>query len=89
MVEKNKMREKIIKVLSKHPEGLPILTIAKLVGSHRHTITKYVYELIGSGIIYQRRVGSAKLCYLKEDFIEKVRKRDVIEKLRKKLKRKK
>jgi ribosomal protein S24E len=66
LLDKNNVKEKIKKVLSKHPEGLPIIEIAKLVGMHRHTITKYIYQLVGSGEIYQREVGTARLCYLKK-----------------------
>lgn len=52
----------------KHPEGLTFTQIAKLVGMHRHTVTKYVYQLIGSGEIYQREVGTARLCYLRKNY---------------------
>jgi hypothetical protein len=62
------LREKIIEALRSHPEGLTLKDIAEIVGSHRHTITKYVYELIGAQVIIQRDVGAAKLCYLKESF---------------------
>ena len=75
MIDKNHVTDKIKRVLSKHPEGLPILNLAKLVGMHRHTVTKYVYQLTGSGIIYQREVGSARLCYLRENFVERIEKR--------------
>lgn len=85
MIDKNHVKERIKKVLSEHPEGLPILEIARLVGMHRHTVTKYVYELIGAGIIYQREVGTAKLCYLKEKFVESVKEKEILEKLKKRL----
>ncbi len=61
----NKYAEKIIKILSKHPEGLSITEIANFLGVHRHTITKYIYQLLGAGIIQQRKVGPAKLFYLR------------------------
>jgi predicted transcriptional regulator len=61
----NNFRERIIKILIKHPEGLTTIEIARILGSHRHTITKYIYQLVGEGVIYQREVGTAKLCYLK------------------------
>jgi len=85
LIDKNHVKDRIKKVLSEHPEGLPILEIARLVGMHRHTVTKYVYELIGSGVIYQREVGTAKLCYLKEKFAEKVKEKEILEKLKKRL----
>jgi DNA-binding Lrp family transcriptional regulator len=65
-MEKNP-RETILKTLNYHPEGLTITSIAIRTKMHRHTVTKYVYELIGSGIIQQRIVGMAKLCYLRRD----------------------
>ena len=63
----NHVKERIIDVLKQHPEGLTTVDIAKILGSHRHTITKYIYQLVGEGLIYQREVGTAKLCYLKEE----------------------
>ena len=71
MLVQNNFRERIIKVLNEHPEGLTTVDIAKILGSHRHTITKYIYQLVGEGLIYQREVGTAKLCYLKEEKNEK------------------
>lgn len=56
----------IINALNKHPEGLTIASLAKATGLHRHTSSKYLHELIGAGLIYQRKVGPAMLCYLKK-----------------------
>jgi DNA-binding transcriptional ArsR family regulator len=64
------MKEKILKVLEKHPEGLTTQTLSQIIGAHRQTITKYVLILEGNGKIYRRRVGSATLHYLKEKFFE-------------------
>lgn len=69
-------REDIIEALRKHPEGLTLRDIAEIVGHHRHTITKYVYELIGARVIYQREVGAAKLCYLRESYNGELKKAD-------------
>ena len=63
----NNFKERIIVILRNHPEGLTIIEISKLLDSHRHTITKYIYQLIGEGLIYQRKIGTAKLCYLKDE----------------------
>jgi len=60
------VEEKIIDLLSKHPEGLTAVDISKILGMHRHTATKYINRLVGSEKIYQRQVGPAKLCYLSE-----------------------
>lgn len=61
-------REGIVRALREHPEGLTLKDIAELTGSHRHTVTKYVYELIGARVILERDVGAAKLCYLMETY---------------------
>jgi predicted transcriptional regulator len=68
MNDENRIKEKITKILEEHPEGLHILGISRLVGAHRHTVTKYIHELMGAGVINQREVGTVKLCYLKKDW---------------------
>jgi predicted transcriptional regulator len=67
MLVHSNYRERIIKLLKEHPEGLTTVDIARMLGSHRHTITKYIYQLVGEDLIHQRKIGSAKLCYLKEE----------------------
>ena len=64
MDDEKHFKERIEKILSEHSEGLSITEISKLVGANRHTITKYIHELIGAGIIYQRDLGTIKLHYL-------------------------
>lgn len=54
----------ILGILKSHPEGLTITSIASLANLHRHTVTKYVKNLILSGRVQERYVGMAKLCYL-------------------------
>lgn len=68
--DKNNVKERIKEALVRHPGGLTILDIARFTGFHRHTVTKYIYELLGAGVICQRSVSTAKLCYLKENFPE-------------------
>jgi|GEM_PF-1242952 len=70
-------RTLIINILRKNPDGLTLTSIAELTGLHRHTATKYVYELKGAGVISERDVGSAKLCYLKEGFSKEEQKKVV------------
>jgi predicted transcriptional regulator len=65
MIENN-VREKIIKILKEHPEGLTLLNISKITGMNRITISKYVYGLIAENLVYQRKIGPAKMCYLRE-----------------------
>jgi len=75
-------RKSILEVLRKHPEGLTLLSLAKFSGLHRHTVTKYVHELLGAGIIFQRSVGVAKLCYLKEKFKNQSDEKKLLDKLK-------
>ncbi len=58
-------KEKIIGLLKEHPNGMTSVEIAKSIGFHRHTVSKYIYQLSIEGSIMQREVGIAKLCYLK------------------------
>jgi uncharacterized repeat protein (TIGR01451 family) len=74
-------RKLIIDSLRKHPEGLTITSIASLTGLHRHTSTKYIHELIGAGVVRQRQIGPARLCYLEEKLKEKKSEEELIEKL--------
>jgi len=60
------VEEKIVELLSMHPEGLTIARISKELNIHRNTASKYVFALVRSGILEQRRVGVASLCYLKK-----------------------
>jgi len=71
------LKKKIVETVSKHPEGLTIQDLAKILGAHRQTITKYILFLEGAGTIYRRRVGSATLHYLKKQYesFHKIRKR--------------
>ena len=79
-------REKIIEVLRMHPEGLTLQRLSELIKMSRLTTTKYVHELIGAGIVYQRKVGVAKLCYLKNRYVRAVNKKELLEMPQKKLK---
>ena len=61
------IENEIVDILKKHPEGLTITEISRLLMMHRHTTIKYIYRLIGSELLFQRKVGPAKLCYLKKE----------------------
>src|SRR3989344_1765841 len=67
----NEVKDRILIVLKKHPEGLTIIQIAKEVGMHRHSIVKYIYELTGEKKIIQRKIGPATLCYIYKKKYEK------------------
>jgi len=62
------LKKKIIETVGNHPEGLTIQDLARILGAHRQTVTKYIMFLEGSGIIHRRRLGSATLHYLKEQY---------------------
>jgi predicted transcriptional regulator len=64
MNEKNGVRDRILNILKNHPEGLTIKDIAGEIGMTRHSVTKYIYQLLGEKSIRFRDVGTAKLCYL-------------------------
>ena len=85
MPSRKNPKKLIIDNLKKHPEGLTLQKIANLTNMSRLTATKYIHELMGEGKVYQRNVGMAKLCYLKERFVRLVKQEEVIEKLQKKL----
>ena len=65
-MQENNFRERIIEDLKNHPEGLTILSLAANTGINRVTVSKYVFGLLAEGLVSQRRVGTAKLCYLKK-----------------------
>ena len=71
MTYHNKIKDKIKIALKKNPEGLHILGISRFLGTNRHTVTKYIYEMIGSGEISVREIGSVKLCVLKDGSAKK------------------
>jgi len=59
------VRGLIIGVLKKKPEGLTVEDVSRLTGVNRVTISKYLYGLVVEGRVKQRKVGAAKLNYLK------------------------
>jgi predicted transcriptional regulator len=61
----NNVKQMVIDVLKKHPEGLIINELSEILGIRRHTLIKYIYQLVGEQSIYQRKIGSAKLCFLR------------------------
>ena len=79
------IKERIVELLKKHPEGLTIKEIANFLNLHRQTVTKYILELKGAGIVIRKRVGSATLHYLKEKYVQQVTEEKIIEQLKKKL----
>lgn len=60
----NNVKNDILNALKNHPEGLTAVDIAKLLKISRNTASKYIYQLLSEGVIRQREIGTAKLCYL-------------------------
>jgi len=72
-----RLKEQTLSILETHPEGLTIRSLSEIIGVHRQTITKYVLELKGAGVIHRRKVGSATLHYLKEYYPKNLEKSDL------------
>jgi len=62
----NDIKNKILGILRHNSDGLTIIKIASLIGVHRNTIPKYLYELKGEEKVRIRKIGPAKLFYLNE-----------------------
>lgn len=60
----NNIDKRIIRALSKHPEGITIVDISKEIEVHRNTVSKYVFALVREGVVTQRRIGVVSICYL-------------------------
>ena len=72
-----RLKKMTLSILERHPEGLTIRSLSEMIGVHRQTITKYVHELKGAGIIYRRKIGPATLHYLKEKYPGNLERSDV------------
>jgi predicted transcriptional regulator len=66
------LKERIVNVLRQHPEGLTTQDISQLIGTHRHTATRYLAELKGAGITVHRPIGPAILHYLNSEYAKQV-----------------
>jgi len=84
-----RVKKEIVETVRAHPEGLTIMDLSRIIGSHRQTITKYVLVLEATDVIHRRRVGSATLHYLKERFVESVKEQEILDKIKKRLEKKK
>jgi predicted transcriptional regulator len=79
-------KEIILKILREHPDGLTIQEISKLGKMSRITATIYIHELLGEGKIVERKIGAYRLLYLKEKYLETVKEKEIIEKIKEKIK---
>ena len=66
------LKERIVETLRQHPEGLTIQDISRIIGTHRHTATRYLAELKGAQTVHCRIVGPAILHYLKSEYAKQV-----------------
>jgi len=60
---KTEIKEKILKLLEEHPEGLTLKEISKALNLSRITTRKYLLKVGENGSIVERKVGSAILYY--------------------------
>lgn len=58
------IKQKTLEILKTNNQGVTIEDLSKSIGANRQTVTKYVLEMKGAGIITRRRAGSATLHYL-------------------------
>ncbi len=75
-------KDKVIKILKEHPEGLTIQSISKLGKMSRITATIYLHELLGEKKVIERKIGAYRLFFLKNRFLEPVTKSEVIKKIK-------
>ena len=62
--KEKEIKQNIIDYLRKH-SGSTINEISVHTKLHRHTIRKYLSELVESRVIYQKKVGTSKISYLR------------------------
>jgi predicted transcriptional regulator len=60
------IRDKILKILRKHQEGLTITDVSKVSHIHYTTASKYLAVLEAEGRIIHRDIGMAKLFLFKK-----------------------
>jgi|YelNatPaOPRAMG01_1025707.scaffolds.fasta_scaffold25226_2 predicted transcriptional regulator len=60
------VREKILRELSKTERGLAIKDLSEKSCASRYTVAKVLERLLGEGKIEVRKIGTAKLHYLKK-----------------------
>jgi Fic family protein len=76
----------VLRVLKESPEGLTIQEIADKGKMSRITATIYIHELLGEGVLTERKIGAYRMFYVKEKFLENVSSMEVLEKLKEKMK---
>ena len=79
-------KEVILSIIKKEPQGLTIQDITRAGKMNRFTVTIYVHELLGEGKITERKIGAYRLFYLKQRYLESVKEREIIERIKQKIK---
>ena len=85
-MRKEDKKKVIISILKENPEGLTIQEVAKLGKMSRITATIYLHELLGEGKVLERKIGAYRLFYLKEKYLETVTSKEILEKIKDKIK---
>ncbi len=57
----------ILRILRYHKEGLGISDISKKIHVYRATVSKYLLSLQQRGVVSSKKVGPAKIYFLKKD----------------------
>jgi len=63
-MKENNIRERLVEVLEGQTQGMTIQELSNFLGVSRNTVSKYIYGLISEDVVYQRKIGPAKLCCL-------------------------
>ena len=82
---KKSKKDMILKLIVENSDGLTIQEIAKLGKISRITATIYIHELLGEGLITERKIGAYRLFYPKEKYLESVKQKEFIEELKDKI----
>jgi len=61
----SQIEESIIQILNHHKEGLGISEISKKIHIYRATVSKYLMALQHREVVSSKKVGPAKIYYLK------------------------
>lgn len=85
-MKRSNKKEIVLKILKEHPDGLIIQEIAKKGKMSRITATIYIHELLGEGKIVEKKIGAYRLFYVKDKYLQSVKEKEVIAKIKEKMK---
>ena len=78
-------KDAVLRVLRENPNGLTIQEISKKGKMSRITATIYVQGLLGEGAASERKIGSYRMIYLKERYMQAVKEGELIKRLHEKI----